>query len=84
MTVMANNPIIPPGIRPFPTDDQYWQEVEAARHQTLDEKFLAGPALFDQACESVRSRIRNHFPAATDAEVEQMFQAFLKFALPRL
>jgi hypothetical protein len=81
---MAADPNIPRSLQPFPADDQYWQEVEAARHQTLEEKFLAGPALFDQACESVRSRIRNHFPAATDAEVEQMFQAFLKLALPRM
>jgi len=67
-------PIIPQ----LSTDRLYWEEVKEARNRRIEEKLLAGPRLFDQACQRVRERIRAHFPGidpkAEDAILERLLE----------
>jgi len=61
-----------PPIRRVNADDLYREEVEEARGRSLEEKFLAGPKLFDRSCEFMRAGIRLQFPQITDDEVERL------------
>lgn len=53
-------------------DDLYWEEVAEARLRSFEDKFLAGPRLFDRSCEFMRAGIRLQHPNATEAEVERI------------
>jgi hypothetical protein len=47
-------------------DAIYRDRVPRARQQSLEEKLLAGPRLFDMACRAIRAWIRRQFPDADE------------------
>ncbi len=53
-------------------DDLYRERVERAKRMSPEEKLLAGPRLFDQACRIMRDGIRHQFPDADSARVEEI------------
>ena len=54
-------------------------EWEAGRHR-IEQKFLAGPELFDFACELARAGIRDQNPGADEAQVEALLRERLALA----
>ena len=60
------------GIRRLSAEDLYWEEVKEARERSLEEKFLAGPRLFDRSCEFMRAGIRMQHPEADEVQIEQI------------
>lgn len=40
----------------------------------MEEKFLAGPNLFELACEFMRAGIRNQHPDADEAQVQRILE----------
>lgn len=52
-------------------DALYADKVRAARQTPMEERFLAGPRLFDFACQLMRAGIRMSFPTADESEVER-------------
>lgn len=57
---------------PQPGDELLWEKVRQAREMSFEDKFLAGPRLFDLACRLMRDGIRMQYPDADDAEVERL------------
>ena len=53
-------------------DRLYRDEVLAARAMTPEEKFLAGPQLFDFACRIALDGIRNQFPDVDEHRIRQI------------
>lgn len=47
-------------------------KIRQARAMTFEQRLLAGPELFEFACEVARDGIRMQFPDADDAEVERV------------
>jgi hypothetical protein len=45
------------------------EEIERARRQTFEQKFLAGAELFDYACEITKGGIRMQHPEYSDQQV---------------
>lgn len=74
---MSNVPAGQPEIKQLSADNLYWELVETARRQSLEEKLLAGPGLFDLACEFTRCGIRMQFPDADEARVNAIMEARL-------
>jgi len=56
---------------PIPVD-LYREEVLRARQMSPEEKFLAGPQLFEYACEITMAGIRAQFPDAGPADVRRI------------
>ena len=67
-------------IRHLSADDLYWEEVEEARARSLEEKFFAGPRLFDRSCEFMRAGIRMQHPEANENQVERLLLERLELA----
>jgi hypothetical protein len=59
-------------------DQLYRERVERARHMPLEEKFLAGARLFDQACRLMADGIRNQFPDADEVQVQEIMAQRLR------
>ncbi|MFL5329271.1 MAG: hypothetical protein ACJ8C4_10185 [Gemmataceae bacterium] len=59
-------------------DQIYREKVLRARQMPLEDKLLAGPRLFDMACEFARAGIRHQFPDATSEEVDRELQRRLR------
>jgi hypothetical protein len=74
MSLMNADSNVPPDVPHLSADDLYWEEVEAARHQSVEQKLLAGPDLFELACEFMRSGIRSQFPDADAAQVQAILE----------
>jgi hypothetical protein len=55
-------------------DDIYRERVLRARRMSPEEKFLAGPRMFDRECEIMRNEIRSERPEATEVEVEAILR----------
>jgi hypothetical protein len=55
-------------------DDIYRDRVRRARTMTFEQKFLAGPQLFESVCQRMRDGIRMQFPDADDQRVEEILQ----------
>ncbi len=53
-------------------DEIYRERVRRARAMTADEKFVAGPELFEYACEITMDGIREQHPQADEAEVRRI------------
>jgi len=51
-------------------DQLYRDKVRAAEEMTEEERFLAGPRLFDYACRIARDAIRADHPDYDDEKVE--------------
>lgn len=58
--------------RQRPGDELLWDKVRQARRMSFEDKFLAGPRLFDMACQLMRDGIRMQHPEADDTEVERL------------
>jgi hypothetical protein len=58
---------------PRPGDELLLEKVQQARRMSFEDKFLAGPRLFDLACRLMRDGIRMQFPNADETEVERLF-----------
>jgi hypothetical protein len=52
-------------------DQLYREEVLAARAMTPEQRFRAGPALFEFACKIAADGIRDQYPGASEEEVSQ-------------
>jgi hypothetical protein len=61
-------------------DEIYRDRVRRARQMTVAEKILAGPRLFDMACEIMRGGIRMQFPEADARRVEEILRERLAIA----
>jgi hypothetical protein len=55
-------------------DAIYRDRVLRARRMTLEEKFLAGPQLFESVCRRMRDGIRMQFPDADEQRVEEILR----------
>jgi hypothetical protein len=60
--------------RQRPGDELLWDKVRQAQQMSFEDKFLAGPRLFDLACRLMQDGIRMQHPDASDEEVERLFQ----------
>lgn len=61
-------------------DALFRDKIERARRMTPEERFLAGPRLFDMASEWTKAGIRAQYPDAGVAEVERRFRERLALA----
>jgi hypothetical protein len=61
-------------------DALYREEVERARRMSPEEKFWAGPRLFDMACEVTKAGIRHQHPEASEDEVRRILRERLALA----
>ncbi|HLJ10379.1 MAG TPA: hypothetical protein VKU82_04285 [Planctomycetaceae bacterium] len=59
-------------------DQIYRERVLRARRQAPDEKFFAGPRLFERACRLMIAGIRDQFPEADDAQVSAILNERLQ------
>jgi hypothetical protein len=55
-------------------DEIYRDRVLRARRMSPEEKMLAGPRLFEMACQIARDGIRSQHPEATEEEVHAMLR----------
>jgi hypothetical protein len=55
-------------------DAIYWEKVRRAREMDGGAKLLAGPELFDFACQWTRAGILRDHPEATPAEILDLIQ----------
>lgn len=53
-------------------DDIYRERVLRARRTPLEQKFLAGPQLFEFACRIAMDGIRNQYPDADEPRVREI------------
>ena len=60
-------------------DTGYAAKVRWARSASMEQKFLAGPRLFDQECDALRADIRRRMPRATDDDVEFLLRQYLAY-----
>jgi len=56
----------------------YRDKISRARRASFEEKFLAGPQLFDYACGIMCAGIRMQNPGATDEEVDRILKVRLE------
>jgi hypothetical protein len=61
-------------------DELYVDKVRQARAMSEEQRFQAGPDLFDMACEWTKAGIRMDYPGATDAEVLDLLRRRLALA----
>jgi len=61
-------------------DQLFREKLEAARRMTEEERFLAGPRLFDYACRIARDGIRADHPDYDDAQVEAELRRRIEIA----
>ena len=61
-------------------DELYWEEVLRARAQPPEEKLLAGPRLFELACQVTLAGIRHDHPEADDQEALRILRERLALA----
>jgi hypothetical protein len=61
-------------------DAIYRDKVLQARRAPLEEKFLAGPRLFDYACRITMDGIRSQHPDADERRVRAILRERLEFA----
>jgi hypothetical protein len=57
----------------------YAEKVRRARRMTFEQKFLAGPRLFDRGCASLRTELRARFPHANNEEIEFLLRQCLAY-----
>jgi hypothetical protein len=55
-------------------DEEYWAKVHEARLTPPEEKFLAGPRLFDAECRAMAEALRAFCPYADEYEVQVMLR----------
>jgi hypothetical protein len=55
-------------------DELYRQEVVRARSMPPEDKLMAGPRLFEMACQITRSGIRQQYPDADERRVEEILR----------
>jgi hypothetical protein len=53
-------------------DAIYRERVLRARRMSLEEKFLAGPALFERSCRIMMAGIRDEYPDADEGRVQEI------------
>lgn len=58
----------------------YCDKVRRARRISAQEKFLAGPRLFDYACRIAVDGIRREFPDADESRVREILRERLELA----
>ena len=61
-------------------DEIYRERVLRARRTPIEQKILAGPELFELACEFTRAGIRHQNPGVDEARVEAMLRERLALA----
>lgn len=61
-------------------DEIYRDRVLRARRTPIEQKILAGPELFELACEFTRAGIRHQNPGLDEAQVEAMLRERLALA----
>jgi hypothetical protein len=58
-------------------------KIEQARRMTLEDRFLAGPDLFEFACDVARDGMRMQFPGSDDQAVETILRGRIERARRR-
>ncbi len=61
-------------------DALLWDKIRAAQGMSDEDRFLAGPRLFDYACRIALDGIRSQFPDADDGEVREILRKRLEMA----
>jgi len=61
-------------------DDLYLDKVRQARAMSPEQRFLAGPEMFDLACEFAKAGIRMRHPDADEARVLELLRERLAIA----
>ena len=61
-------------------DELFRDKIRAARRMNDEDRFLAGPRLFDYACRITLDGIRNQFPNASESEVCEILRRRLATA----
>ena len=59
-------------------DEIFASKIMRAREQSMSDKMLAGPRLFEEACQRMRGGIRSQFPGYTPEQVEAELDRRLK------
>jgi len=59
-------------------DELFRERILRAREMSPDEKFFAGPELFERACQIMAAGIRNQFPNADEAQVADILEQRLQ------
>jgi hypothetical protein len=54
------------------TDEAFWAKVEEARRMSFQEKFLAGPRMFDAEYKELCAALHRFCQYASDADVRAM------------
>lgn len=64
-----------------PTADPFWLEnIERARHQSMEQKLLDGGDLFDMACDVTMAGIRHQNPGISEADALDILRKRLALA----
>ena len=58
-------------------DQLFREQVRRARAMSPEERFLAGPRLFERSCRIMADGIRHQHPQASEEEVQQILTAQL-------
>ena len=61
-------------------DELYLEKVRQARAMTQEQRFRAGPELFDFACEFTKAGVRMDHPDADEARVLELLRKRLALA----
>jgi hypothetical protein len=61
-------------------DALYRERVLRARRMSLQEKFVAGPEIFERVCRLMKDGIRNEHPGADEARVHELLVQRLALA----
>jgi hypothetical protein len=59
-------------------DQLYRERILRARAMSMEDKFFLGAELFDQACRLMADGIRNQFPEANAAQVQEILEKRLR------
>jgi hypothetical protein len=59
-------------------DELYRDKIRSTRGMSDEERFLAGPRLFDYACRIALDGVRTQFPDANEREVREILRRRLE------
>jgi hypothetical protein len=66
-----------------PITEEWLEEIRAARRMSPEEKLLAGPRMFEAACADIKAVILQHFPRATEDDLDALIRQVVAFAEQR-
>jgi len=55
-------------------DELFWEQVQRSRQMSPEDKFFAGARLFDRSCRIMADGIRDQYPDADPARVQELLR----------